>query len=377
VTFTSDIIVVGGGAIGAACARELALAGQQVLVLESGGETGQAWRAAGGMLAPQIEADADDVLLDLGLKSRDRYANLASALQDTTGIDIGLWQEGIARVAADAAEARVLQSKVAWQRAQGHPCEWLDPSEIRRRWAWLGPMVGALWAPSDGALEPTRLVEALLTDARRLGATVIHDRVRRLDRDRQRVLGVTGEAGSYSAASVVIAAGAWSPLIEGLPRQLPVTPVRGQMAALRWPEGVERAIIYQKDSYILARGDEAILGSTMEHVGFHPEVTAKGLAGILSATMTLCPSLVRAKIRRSWAGLRPITPDGLPIVGPEPDLSGLWYATGHGRNGILLAALTGWLIAQMVRGEPFGEDLSRIAATRFAADPGINAVPGI
>jgi glycine oxidase len=367
--------VVGGGAIGAACARELALAGQQVLVLESGGEIGQAWRAAGGMLAPQIEADADDVLLDLGLQSRDRYASLASALRDTTDIDIGLWQEGIARVAADSAEATVLQSKVAWQRAQGHACEWLEPTEIRLRWPWLRPTVGALWAPSDGALEPTRLVQALLTDARRLGATVVQDRIRRLDRVRQRVVGVTGDAGSYSAAAVVIAAGAWSPLIEGLPRPLPVAPVRGQMAALRWPEGVERAIIYQKDSYILARGDEAILGSTMEYVGFQPEVTANGLAAIFSATMSLCPSLVRAKIRRSWAGLRPVTPDGLPIVGPEPDLSGLWYATGHGRNGILLAALTGRLVAQMVGGEPLAENLSRIAVTRFAADTGVNPAP--
>jgi glycine oxidase len=367
--------VVGGGAIGAACARELALAGHQVLVLESGGENGQAWRAAAGMLAPQIEADADDILLDLGLKSRDRYASLASALRDTTGIDIGLWQEGIARVAADSAEATVLESKVAWQRAQGHPCGWLDETEVRLRWPWLGPMAGALWAPSDGAVEPTRLVEALLTDARRLGATVIKDRIRRLDRDRQRVVGVTGDAGSYSAAAVIIAAGAWSPLIEGLPRQLPVVPVRGQMAALRWPEGVDRAIIYQKDSYILARGDEAILGSTMEYVGFHPEVTANGLAGIFSATMNLCPSLVRSKIRRSWAGLRPVTPDGLPIIGPEPDLPGLWYATGHGRNGILLAALTGQVVAQMVGGEPAIEDLSRVAVTRFAEDLGVNPAP--
>jgi glycine oxidase len=375
VTSTWDVVVVGGGAIGAACARELALAGQQVLVVESGGELGQAWRAAGGMLAPQIEADGDDVLLDLGLKSRDMYASLTGALRDTTGIDIGLWQEGIARVAADSDEALVLQAKVAWQQAHGHPSEWLDATEIRRRWPWLGPMVGALWAPTDGALEPTRLVEALLTDARRLGATVINDRIRALDRSGQRITGVTGHIGHYSTAAVVIAAGAWSPLIEGLPRQLPVTPVRGQMAALRWPEGVHRAIIYQKDSYILARGPEAILGSTMEYVGFHPEVTASGLAGIFSSTITLSPSLARGKIRRSWAGLRPITPDGLPIIGAEPDLPGLWYATGHGRNGILLAALTGRVVAQMVGGEPSVEDLSRVSVTRFAPDLRVSPAP--
>ena len=109
--------------------------------------TGQAWRAAGGMLAPQIEADGDDPLLELGLAAREHYQALATALQETTGIDMGLWREGIARVASDRAEAGALRSKVAWQQQQGHACDWLDADEVRRRWPWLGPAVGALWAP--------------------------------------------------------------------------------------------------------------------------------------------------------------------------------------------------------------------------------------
>jgi glycine oxidase len=368
VTAIWDVIVVGGGAVGASCARELATAGHRVLVIEAGGQVGQAWRAAAGMLAAQIEADANDALLHLGLESRDRYASLAESLRETTGIDVGLWQKGIARVAMDEAEAQVLQSKVAWQQSHHYSCEWLGETEVRHRWPWLGPLAGALWAPSDGALEPTSLVEALLADARRLGATTQSDRIHRLDLAGPSVRGVTGQGGDYQARAVVIAAGAWSPLIDGLPRQLPVTPVRGQMAAIRWPEDVPRAIIYQKDSYILARGKEAILGSTMEHAGFHPEVTATGLAQIFSATAALSPGLVRAKVRRSWAGLRPLTPDGLPIIGPDPDVAGLWYATGHGRNGILLAAITGHLIARMISGEPVVEDLSSVRVSRFASD---------
>ena len=104
------------------------------------------------------------------------------------------------------------------------------------------------------------------------------------------------------------------------------------MAALPWPAGVGRAIVYHKDCYMLARAGEAILGSTMEHVGFQAEVTPEGMAGIFAATLALCPALIRAKVRRTWAGLRPMTPDGLPIIGGEPRLPGLWYATGHGRN---------------------------------------------
>jgi glycine oxidase len=361
-----DVIVVGAGAIGAACARELAAAGRGVLVIEQGGELGQAWRAAAGMLAPQIEADASDTLLRLGVAAREHHEALATALHETTGIDIGLWREGIARVATESTEATILQAKVAWQQQQGYACEWLDADQLRRRWPWLGPAVGALWAPRDGALDPERLVRALLTDAKRLGATVVDDRVIAIDESGNRVGGVRGEAGRYSAPEVVLAAGAWSGLVNNLPRQLPVRPVRGQMAALPWPQGVERAIVYRNDCYILARGGEAILGSTMEEVGFRPEVTSAGLAGILSATVSLCPALIRAKVRRTWAGLRPMTPDGLPVIGAEPRLPGLWYATGHGRNGILLAGLTGVLLRQLVGGEQPSQDLTAFTPARFA-----------
>lgn len=360
-----DVIVIGGGAVGAACARELTAAGRKVVILERGGRIGQAWQAAGGMLAPQIEADASDPLLSLGLAGRDHYRPLAAALLETTGIDLGLWQEGIARVAGNDVEAAGLGSKVAWQQRQGLACEWLEPHEVRRRWPWLGPAAGALWAPVDGALDPERLVLALLADAQRQGAALVGDRAVRIERVGDRVTGVTGEAGRYSAEHVLVTAGAWSGLLENLPRPLPVEPVRGQMAALPWPAAVPRAIIYHKDCYILARGGEAIIGSTMESVGFRPEVTPVGLAQIFAATLLLYPSLIRAKVRRTWAGLRPMTPDGLPIIGGEPTLRGLWYATGHGRNGILLAGITGVLLRQLLDGETTAVELQAFAADRF------------
>jgi glycine oxidase len=137
------------------------------------------------------------------------------------------------------------------------------------------------------------------------------------------------------------------------------------MAAVAWPEGVDRAILYHRDSYILARGEEAILGSTMEYAGFHPVVTPDGMSRILTATMTLCPGLLRAKVRRSWAGLRPVTPDGLPVIGRDPALQGLWYATGHGRNGILLAGLTGRIVAQLFGGEKPAQKVQPYAPERF------------
>jgi glycine oxidase len=137
------------------------------------------------------------------------------------------------------------------------------------------------------------------------------------------------------------------------------------MAALPWPAAVPRAIVYNKDCYLLARGGEAVIGSTMEDAGFRPEVTPEGIASILRTVMSLCPGLVRAKIRRSWAGLRPMTPDALPIIGREPLLEGLWYATGHGRNGILLAGITGVLVRQLVEGETPGVGLQAFGVDRF------------
>ena len=171
-----EVIVVGGGAIGAACARELARAGRSVLVIDRGRGTGEAWTAAGGMLAPQIEAHTEDPLFDLGLAGRNRYTELAPALQETTGIDIGLWQEGIAQVAQTEDSVESLKSKVAWQRQQGHLCDWLAADEVATRWPWMGPTHGALWAPEEGALNPVPLVEALLADAQAAGAR--GDRVR-------------------------------------------------------------------------------------------------------------------------------------------------------------------------------------------------------
>lgn len=364
-TSTYDVIIIGGGAIGAACARELALTGRRVAVIEPGGSMGQAWRAAAGMLAPQIEASGQDPLLPLGVAARNWYRTLAPALQERTGIDIGLWQEGIASVAGDEHEAQVLRSKVTSQQQSGYECRWLGPDDLRREWPWLGPSMGALWAPYDGALDPELLVGAMLAEAALHGSTTIPERATAIRHRRNRVEGVTTTSGTHAAGAVILAAGAWSPLFDGVPRQLPVEPVRGQMAALPWPREVRRAIVYRQDCYLLARGGEAVIGSTMEYAGFHPETTAEGLARILASTAALCPALLRAKLKRSWAGLRPVTPDGLPILGREPALEGLWYATGHGRNGILLAGLTGSLLRALLDGTEPSHDIQPFSPERF------------
>jgi glycine oxidase len=362
---STDVVVVGGGAVGAACARELALAGWQVRILDPETERGQAWRAAAGMLAPQIEAREGDALFELGLAGREMYADLAPVLEESTGIDIGLWRDGIANVALREADVGGLRAKVAWQRQQGHLCDWLDAAEVKERWPWIGHSHGALWAAREGALDPQGLVEALRTDAVSHGAELIRDQAVGIEARGDRVLAVEGLGRRYPAEHVVLAAGAWSGALAGLPRPLSVEPIRGQMLALPWPKGVDRAILYSRDCYLLARGDEAVAGSTMEYAGFDATATSTGLTRILTAVTGLCPPLATLDVRRTWAGLRPMTPDSLPLLGPEPQLRGLWYATGHGRNGILLAAITGVMLRVMMAGQQPTQDLSALRPERF------------
>jgi glycine oxidase len=328
------------------------------------------------MLAAQVEP-ADEWLRPFGVRGRDLYETLAPALRETTGVDIGFWRAGIASVAFDYMSAEQLREAVARQRQAGLRCDWLEPADVADRFPGAAPGChGALFAPEDGAVDPGALTRALLADARRLGVTVKRARVKRIVTAGGRATGVGLSRTTLRAEHVVIAAGAWSPQIAGLPRPLAVEPVRGQMAAVPWPAGTPPAILYCDHGYVLPRGGEALLGSTMEHAGFDAEVTKAGIAQILSGAARLLPSLAPPppappkRLTRTWAGLRPVTPDGRPILGPDPDLPGLWYATGHGRNGMLLAALTGDIIGGLLAGEAMDLDITPFSPSRdFRARP--------
>jgi glycine oxidase len=334
-------------------------------VFEPGPEAGAASPASAGMLAAQVEP-MDAALLGLSVRARDLHAELAPVLQDSTGIDIRFWREGIASVALDDAGAERLRAHAGHQRQAGLRADWLEPGEVLERWPGVNPDCrGAMFSPEDGALDPDALARALMADARRLGAALVPHRVDALRVAGDRVKGVSAGGADRPCAHVVLAAGAWTPLLRGLPRPLPVEPVRGQMAATPWPAGTPPAIVYYEHSYVLARGAEAMFGSTMERVGFAARVTTKGLAQIFRTAVQLVPALAALPVQRTWAGLRPVTPDGAPIVGPDPDVRGLWYATGHGRNGVLLAALTGEVVGDLLLGGTSPIDVTSWKVERF------------
>jgi glycine oxidase len=360
-----DVIVVGAGAIGAACARALAAGGASVTLVQGPDIPGEAWRASAGMLAAQVETGPDDPLLNLALAGRTFLGRNVRALQRTTGIDVGLLHCGILEVVRVEADVEAIKERVAWQRQQAHRADWLSAEEVADGWPWLSRCLGGFWSPDDGAVDPERLVAALRADALRLGVRVMSDTVVGLDRRGDRLHGVFGAATRYSASTVVIAAGAWSGLLTDLPRPLSVEPVRGQMLAYPWPAGLPTAIVYGEGCYLLRRGDELLVGATVEHAKFDASVTAAATADLRRRAGMVFPELASSQPSRSWAGLRPWTPDGLPIIGPEPRLPGLWYATGHGRNGILLAGITGELVARGIRGEAVRGELHAFRPERF------------
>jgi glycine oxidase len=360
----SDVLIIGGGPVGAACARELARAGRSVVVVEPGPTPGAAWRAAPGLLAPQTEAGRDPRLFDLAVAGRRYYEEAQEQLEEAFGGTIDLVLDGILQLARDAADAERLREHVAWQRAQGYPCEWWPAEEVARRWPLVGSCTGALHAPRDGTLDPVSLVEALTADARRHGVRFVRDRIHAIEIAGDRAVRAIG-ADSYHFGDVVLAAGAWTAGLAGLPRPLPVEPVRGQLVALPRPAGLPDIVVSGHAHYVLTRGDEVICGSTMERVGFDCEVTEEGIAHVLRHARALCPALEGLPRLRAWAGLRPLTPDTEPIIGPEPLVPNLWYATGHGRAGILLAGVTGAIVSRLMAGEPPGFDLEPLRPDRW------------
>ncbi len=362
-----DVIVIGAGIVGAAAARALATAGLKPLLLSRGRGIGEATPAAAGMLAPQIEAEPGDQLLDLALAARERHAALAVELADA-GFDVGWAGDGIVRVALERAEAGRLQARVTSQRSRGLAAEWWDAAELARRVPGLAPeAVGALFAPHDGHLDNVALADALIRDGVRQGVMLEFTAARALLLDGARVAGVRTAAGVRRAPRVVLAAGAWSPALTGLPRPVPIEPVRGQMLRTAWPAGVPERVLFGPAGYLVPRRGDAIVGSTMEHAGFDARTTAAGLAQVRDAAAALVPGFADLPASGAWAGLRPLTPDGRPIIGPDPDVHGLVYAAGHGRNGILLGPLTGDLVAELlVRGET-SRDLAPYSIMRFGA----------
>ena len=341
-----DLVVVGAGIVGLACAWRAAQTGLSVVVLERDEPGAGASGVAAGMLAPVTEADfGEEELLALNLESRALWPGFAAELEEVTGMSTGYSDCGALVVAADRDDAEELRRLQAYQERIGLGSEWLGPRAARALEPRLSPRVaGAIFAPQDSRADPGGTVAALVEALRSSGGELVRGaEVVSVLREGGRTSGVRTATAEVRAEQVLIAAGAWSASLSEDPP--PVRPLKGQLLELRVRPGCEPLLartIRTPRCYLVSRGDgRVILGATMEEQGFDTSVTADGVLRLLEAAYEVLPGVAELELVRARAGLRPATPANRPVVGGHD----LLWATGHGRNGVLLAPLAARTIA--------------------------------
>ncbi len=371
-TPSPDLLVIGAGVIGLAIARELLAAGRRVTLLERS-EPGRAasWAAA-GMLSPLGEALEPGPFLRFALEGLEAYPAFAAELEDETGIEVELRHSGKLRVALSHPEAERLRARHAWAVEHGHRTAWLEPDSLAELEPGLTGALGALRLDEDLRIDNRQLARALAASVEARGGRLHrHTEVEEILHAGGRVHGVRLAGGErLECPRVLLAAGAWCGRLSGRPDAVPVRPVRGQMLALRPEPLPSPRVLESEEVYLVPRDDGRLLvGATEEEAGFDPSLTAVGVQRILAGAIRLVPALAGAPIDELWTGFRPGTPDGFPILGADPEIEGLYLATGHFRNGILLTPATARAMATLLEEGRADSLPPEFAPTRFARDP--------
>jgi glycine oxidase len=356
-----DVAIVGGGIIGLSCAWRLAHGGARVALVDRAEPPAGATRVAAGMLAPVGElAFGEPELLKLTLAAAGLYPDFVAELEAASGVPTGYRRDGALHVALDRDEAAEMRRVHELQRSLGLGAEWLPPRRCRELEPGLTPSFnGGVHAPGEGSVDPRALTAALLAALTAedgvdlfLGTAVEAALV-----DNERIAGVrTGRGEELRAGATVLAGGAWSGHAAWLPEPArpPVRPVKGQILELRARDGAApcNRIVSCERVYLVPRPDgRLIVGATVEEQGFDTAVTAGGVHELLREAYRLLPEVAEMELVEAAAGLRPGTPDNLPLVGSSP-VEGLFWATGHYRNGILLAPLAADMLVEELEGAP-------------------------
>lgn len=354
--------------MGTSCAWQLALAGKNVIVLERSVPGAEASSAAAGILGAHGEAHGPGPMADLLLASLARHEAWAKRLRRDTGIDVEHRTCGLLRVATTRARLSAISRQMRWMRRQRQQVELISSRKVRALEPELSAMAGAIRFPEDGRVDPKLFFRAIHVAS--LAAGVRFETgayVRRVLVDGNTTTGVAVEGGTeYRAPCVIVAAGSWSTLVTGTPLpETSVLPVRGQVIELEAGAPLVRHVVMGPRCYLVPRDDGRILvGATVEFVGYRKDVTAGAVRDLLHAAIRLVPRLSEASLRATWSNFRPYTRDELPLLG-RTSVSGLLLATGHYRNGILLAPITAEIVAALALGRKPPVDVRPFEAKRL------------
>ena len=371
VALMPEVVVIGAGVIGAACAFELATSGARVTVFEARHVGRGASQASAGVLAPYIEGHEEGPLRQLGRRSLDMYDAFTQRLLEASGLIVQYTRGGTLEIALEPDHADNLKQSATTLNADGVAAHWLDAAELGH----VEPLaasgaIGALLIEMHGFVGVPEFTDALAAAAMRAGARfALEARVLSVSSAANGRLVVNTESGPTVADRVVLAAGSWAGQIriEGLKTPLGVKPVRGQLLHLAWQTAQPlRHVLWGTDCYIVPwLNGRVLVGATVEDAGFDERATAAGVRDLLEAGCALVPHLWQASFEEVRVGLRPGSPDGLPLIGESQVLPGLIYATGHYRNGVLLTPLTAALVSALVQGDASDPALSVTTPTRI------------
>ena len=375
---TDEVVIIGAGAIGTAVAWRCAQRGRRVCLVDPDPTRG-AWRTAAGMLAPITELHFTETpLLRLSLDSLARYPSFVAEVEDESGLPTGFAQTGTVAIAWDGADLAALHDRHAFARTLGVDASLLTGRELRElEPALAAGLPGGMFAPGDHQVDPRLLHAALSEAARRRGVRVVASSAS-VRVDGTRAVGVTLADGTELPADhVVVAAGAWSAAVSGVPaaQAAPVRPVKGQTLRLRLPgpprlTRVVRGTVKGSPIYVVPRADgQLVVGATSEEAGFDVSPRAGAVYELLRDAQSVLPELSEAVLEEVSTGLRPGSPDNAPLVGPA-GITGLIHATGHYRNGILLAPVTADGVAELIADGSLPDVLAPFVPTRFAVPAG-------
>jgi glycine oxidase len=365
-----DVAIIGGGIIGGSIAFQLAAEKLKVVILDRQQPGQEASRAAAGMLSPGPDSPEALPLAPLSMESLRLYPEFASEVEEASGLHTAFVRDGALRIFFGPDGESERERMAAEYRPLGLGFESISRDDARKLEKSLSPAAyAAALIPDEAMVDPRLLTDAVMEAARRGGVEIRHDcPVTAVVRSGDRCDGVIAGGERIAAKFVVVAAGAYSGGIDWLAQYAPTRPVRGQMLALRAAHLRLRRVLRYEKGYLVPRGDGRIIaGSTLEEAGFDQHVTPSGIRNIIDAALNLIPELATAQILETWAGLRPGTPDNLPILGPT-EIAGLLIATGHYRNGILLAPVTAKLLRQWIlTGQAF-MDTAAFSPSRYSGE---------